>query len=106
LGMEPGRVEEKIREGKTQRDPAIPGQKPSCNPLIFIFLLKRYYFIFFFKLTWLKLRIWILNRVGSENYVGTIFITQSFQLFGPGCLYAFSLFKLNFCKHSDLNFRP
>jgi len=52
--MEPGRVEEKIGEGKTQRDPVIPGQKPSCNPLIFIFLLKRYRFYFFFKIDLVK----------------------------------------------------
>ena len=35
------RVEEKIGEGKTRRDPTRPGQKLDCNPLTFVFLLKR-----------------------------------------------------------------
>jgi len=58
-GLKPGRIEEKIGEGKTRCDPvdpvtrltrqymvdpARPGQKPSCNPLTFFYLLKRRYF--------------------------------------------------------------
>jgi hypothetical protein len=53
-GLEPGRVEEKIREEKTRCDPVDParsGQKPSCNSLTFFFLLKRCHFDFFKKLT-------------------------------------------------------
>jgi hypothetical protein len=47
--MEPSRVEKKTGEEKTQRDPAIPLQKPGCNPLTFVFLLKRHRFDFFKK---------------------------------------------------------
>jgi hypothetical protein len=45
-GLEPSRVEKKIGEEKTWCDPARPGQKPGCNPLIF-FLLKQRRFDFF-----------------------------------------------------------
>jgi len=41
--LKPGRVEEKIKEGKTRCDPVDPTrptQKPGCNLLTF-FLLKR-----------------------------------------------------------------
>ena len=40
LGLELGRVEEKIGEEKTRCDPVDPvrlGQKPGCNSLIFFF---------------------------------------------------------------------
>ena len=51
--LEPGQVEEKIEEGKTRRDPVDPtgwpGQKSGCNPLTFVFLLKRCRFDFFKK---------------------------------------------------------
>jgi hypothetical protein len=50
--LEPGRVKEKTREGKTlcdPVDPSRPGQKPGCNPLTFVFLLKRRRFDFFKK---------------------------------------------------------
>jgi hypothetical protein len=43
-GLEPGQVEEKIWEGITRCDPVDParlGQKPGCNRLTFVFLLKR-----------------------------------------------------------------
>jgi hypothetical protein len=50
LGLEPSRVEEKIGEEKTRCDPARLGQKPSCNPLTFVFfLLKRHRFVFLKK---------------------------------------------------------
>jgi len=39
--LELGRVEEKIEKGKTRCDPARRGQKPGCNLLTFVFLLKR-----------------------------------------------------------------
>jgi len=49
-GLEPGRVEEKTGKEKIRcepADPARPGQKLSCNPLTFVFLLKRRRFDFF-----------------------------------------------------------
>jgi len=50
-GLELGRVEEKIEEGKNRCDPARPDQKLGCNPLTFVFfLLKRRRFDF--KKTW------------------------------------------------------
>jgi len=46
-GLEPGRVKEKIRERKTRCDLAgWPGQKPGCNMLTFVFLLKWRHFDF------------------------------------------------------------
>ena len=49
--LEPGRVEEKIGEGKTQCDPARPGQDSVANSLTFVFLLKRRRFDCFKKRT-------------------------------------------------------
>jgi hypothetical protein len=36
LGLEPGQVEEKIREGKTRRDPVDPA-RPGCKLVDFCF---------------------------------------------------------------------
>jgi hypothetical protein len=44
LGLEPGRVEEKMGKEKTRYDPARSGQKSGCNPLTFVF-------VFFTKIT-------------------------------------------------------
>ena len=41
LGLEPGRVEEKIDEEKTGVTRQ-PGQKPGCNPLTFLLKLHRF----------------------------------------------------------------
>jgi hypothetical protein len=50
--LEFGQVKEKTGEEKTwcdSVDPTRPDKKPGCNPLTFVFLLKRYYFDFFKK---------------------------------------------------------
>jgi hypothetical protein len=72
-----GRVEEKIGEGKTMRDPVDPvrpGQKLVCNPLTFVFLLKRRRFDFKNKLTrttrskpGIRVLDWANHLAGSEN---------------------------------------
>jgi hypothetical protein len=61
--LQPGQVEEKIWKEKTWCDPACwpsktryvdparPGQKPDCNPLIFVFFTKTTSFWFKKKLT-------------------------------------------------------
>jgi hypothetical protein len=72
LELKPDRVAEKIKEGKTRRvDPARPGQKLDCDPLTFVFLLKRRHFDFFKKLTRAtrsKSGTQALDRAGSKNY--------------------------------------
>jgi hypothetical protein len=69
-----GRVEEKIGKGKTRRDPVRPGQKLVCNPLTFVFLLKRRRFDFKNKLTratrskpGIRVLDWASHLAGSEN---------------------------------------
>jgi hypothetical protein len=56
----------------TRQDPARPGQKPGCNPLTFIFLLKRRRFDFLKKkltrATRSKHETRALNRTESKNY--------------------------------------
>ena len=73
LGLEPGQVEEKIREGKTRRDPVDPA-RPGCKlvDFCFFFLLKRRSFDFFKKkltrsnpVTRLKPRTRALDRAES-----------------------------------------
>jgi hypothetical protein len=56
LGPEPGRVEEKKKEGKTRCDPADPASRPGktrsrpgCKPVDFCFFTKTTSFWFFFK---------------------------------------------------------
>jgi hypothetical protein len=69
-GLELGRVKEKIGEEKTRCDsidPARPGQKPGCNPLIF-FLLKRRCFDFKKIDPSDPVKTRALNWAGSENY--------------------------------------
>jgi hypothetical protein len=44
-GLEPDRVEEKIRKGKTWCDPARSGQKPGCNLLTFLLKQRRFDFL-------------------------------------------------------------
>jgi hypothetical protein len=76
-GLEPSRVEEKTREGKTRCDPTDPADptRPGCKPVDFcfflFFLLKRRRFDFKKKLTRptrSKLGTRVLDRTGSSNY--------------------------------------
>jgi hypothetical protein len=61
------------RKNRRRKNPVWPGQKPSCNPLTFVFLLKRRRFNFFKKLT---RTIWWFGqnpKPGYENYAFSTF---------------------------------
>jgi hypothetical protein len=60
-----------VTQPTRQVDLAKPGQKPSCNPLIFFFLLKRRCFEFF-----LKIRIDPANLVTRSKH-GTLALDQT-----------------------------
>ena len=72
--LKPDRVEKKIEVEKSRYDPtdsARSGQKFGCNPLTFVFLLKRRRFDLkkMTRATRSKPRTLILDRAGSKNYV-------------------------------------
>jgi hypothetical protein len=86
LGLESGQIDKKIGKIMTRCDPvdpsgwpgdlAKPGQKPSSNPLAFVFFIKTMLFWIFLKIkidradpaTWSKPKIQTLNQSGFKNY--------------------------------------